>query len=81
MTNLPEVVLAREAGLCYATLPIVTNFAAGIATGPLSHEEVVAITDENSERLKKLLKRGLEIIPRGAKLRLSGDGTAGRKNF
>ncbi|NLW56143.1 MAG: S-methyl-5'-thioadenosine phosphorylase [Firmicutes bacterium] len=65
MTNLPEVVLAREAGLCYATLSIVTNFAAGIATGPLSHEEVVAIMDENSERLKKLLKRALEIIPEG----------------
>ncbi|NLA27102.1 MAG: S-methyl-5'-thioinosine phosphorylase, partial [Firmicutes bacterium] len=31
MTNVPEVVLAREAGLCYATIALVSNFAAGIS--------------------------------------------------
>ena len=28
MTSVPEVVLAREAGVCYATVAMVTNFAA-----------------------------------------------------
>lgn len=64
MTNVPEVVLAREAGLCYATVSIVTNFAAGIATGLLTHAEVVAIMDNNSESLRKLLIRALEIMPK-----------------
>ncbi len=41
MTGVPEVVLAREAGLCYASLAIATNYAAGLAGRPLSHDEVV----------------------------------------
>ena len=31
MTNVPEVCLAREAEICYATVSMVTNFAAGIS--------------------------------------------------
>ena len=26
MTNVPEVVLARELGICYATVAVVTNY-------------------------------------------------------
>jgi 5'-methylthioadenosine phosphorylase len=39
MTGVPEVVLAREAGICYATLALATNWAAGMADKVLSHEE------------------------------------------
>lgn len=63
MTNVPEVVLAREAGICYATISMVTNYAAGIAAGPLTHEEVVALMAENNERLKQLLMRTLITLP------------------
>jgi 5'-methylthioadenosine phosphorylase len=41
MTSVPEVTLARELGICYASIGIVTNFAAGIAPGILTHSEVV----------------------------------------
>ncbi|WP_274434196.1 S-methyl-5'-thioadenosine phosphorylase [Alicyclobacillus sp. ALC3] len=41
MTNVPEVVLAKEAELCYATVCIVTNYAAGLSALPLTHEEVI----------------------------------------
>jgi 5'-methylthioadenosine phosphorylase len=41
MTGVPECVLARELGMCYACLAVVTNYAAGIGNMPLSHEEVV----------------------------------------
>ena len=41
MTGVPECVLARELGMCYACLSVVTNYAAGIGDRPLSHEEVV----------------------------------------
>ncbi|HBF35937.1 MAG TPA: S-methyl-5'-thioinosine phosphorylase, partial [Firmicutes bacterium] len=40
MTGIPETVLARELGICYANLSIVTNWAAGISVAPLSHAEV-----------------------------------------
>lgn len=41
MTSVPEVILAKELGICYATLGIVTNEAAGIATHQLTHAEVM----------------------------------------
>ena len=37
MTNVPEVVLARELSLHYATIYLVTNYAAGISKTDLSH--------------------------------------------
>ncbi|MDR3348434.1 MAG: S-methyl-5'-thioadenosine phosphorylase [Acidaminococcales bacterium] len=40
MTGVPELVLAREAQMCYAAFSLVTNMAAGISPSPLSHKEV-----------------------------------------
>lgn len=64
MTNVPEVVLAREAGLCYATVSMVTNFGAGISPTPLTHEEVLEVMAENAEKLRKLIMQALRGIPR-----------------
>jgi len=36
------VVLARELGLCYVGVMVVTNKAAGLVGGKISHEEVLA---------------------------------------
>lgn len=55
MTNVPEVVLAREAGLCYATIALVSNFAAGISATPLSHQEVLAEMAQRKGALDRLL--------------------------
>ncbi|HHY48024.1 MAG TPA: S-methyl-5'-thioadenosine phosphorylase [Firmicutes bacterium] len=63
MTNVPECVLAREAGICYAAVAVVTNFAAGISSRPLSHQEVVEVMHENSERLRKIIARTIETLP------------------
>ncbi len=63
MTNVPEVVLAREAGLCYATVSMVTNFGAGISPNALTHEEVLEVMAENGENLKKLIMAALTAIP------------------
>lgn len=63
MTNVPESVLAREAGLCYATVSMVTNFGAGISPNPLTHEEVLEVMAANGENLKKLLFTTLKQIP------------------
>ncbi|WP_027623259.1 S-methyl-5'-thioinosine phosphorylase [Clostridium lundense] len=40
MTNVPEVILARESSLCYATVALVTNYASGISKTNLTHKEV-----------------------------------------
>lgn len=54
MTSVPEVVLAREAGICYGSVGIVTNYAAGMVGEPLSHAEVLAIMAHNERRLRSL---------------------------
>ncbi|PZN11213.1 MAG: S-methyl-5'-thioadenosine phosphorylase [Bacillota bacterium] len=61
MTSVPEVVLAREAGLCYATVAMVTNYAAGLSGAPLTHEEVLEVMASNVVNLRRLI---LEAIPR-----------------
>lgn len=64
MTNVPEVVLAREAGLCYATIALVSNFAAGISSAALSHQEVLDEMARKKELLDRLLvETVVEISP------------------
>lgn len=55
MTSVPEVVLAREAGICYGTAAMVTNFAAGMAGQALSHQEVLDLMAANTAKLRRLL--------------------------
>jgi len=43
MTGMPEAALARELGLCYATVAVIANRAAGKSEGPLT----MAIIEEN----------------------------------
>lgn len=62
MTGVPEVVLAREAGICYATIAPVTNFAAGVSAGRLSHQEVVNAMDENIDKIRYVLLKAIEAL-------------------
>ncbi len=63
MTNVPEVILARELGMCYATISMVTNYAAGISPTPLTHQEVLDVMAANGDQLKSLLMSTLPLIP------------------
>lgn len=63
MTGVPEVVLARELGLCYATIAIVTNLAAGLRPEPLSHEEVLAAQEANAANLARLVRDAVVQVP------------------
>jgi len=56
MTSVPEVVLAREVGICYAAVAAVTNWAAGIAPEPLKHEEVSGFMATQTPRLRALFE-------------------------
>jgi len=63
MTGVPEAVLAREAGLCYASMALVTNYAAGISPQPLSHQEVVEMMGRSQSVLRRLICAAIESLP------------------
>lgn len=63
MTGVPEVVLARELGLCYATVATVTNAAAGLSLGSLSHEEVLDAQAAMADRLAEVLRAVPTALP------------------
>ncbi|MEW6523354.1 MAG: MTAP family purine nucleoside phosphorylase [Bacillota bacterium] len=65
MTNLPEVVLAREAGLCYAVAAVVTNYGAGIGPGKLDHQEVVALMDTVRPEILSAMTASVQDLPPG----------------
>ncbi len=62
MTNVPEVVLAREAGICYGLIGIVTNFGAGISTRPLTHEEVLDAMTGAAPRLSAVIEGAVSYL-------------------
>ena len=55
MTLSPEAVLARERGICYASLCIVCNMAAGMQK-MLSAEEIVEVYKEKESTLSTIIK-------------------------
>lgn len=60
MTGMPEVALARELELCYATCAVVANWAAGRGADEITMDEIRHTLHQGMERLRKLLE---EIIP------------------
>lgn len=64
MTGYPEVVLAKELGLCYASLCVVTNEACGMKTGggKLSLSEITEQMDKSSSLVKEILSRTAQKI-------------------
>ena len=62
MTAYPEVALARELGLCYGAVAMVTNYAAGIADSHLTHEEVLDMMAQLSADIKELLLNTIDAL-------------------
>ncbi len=67
MTQCPEVQLARELGMCYVNLSLVTDYDSGrmedAAVGTVTQEEVLRVFGENVQRLRELLSLLVERIP------------------
>ncbi|HAZ64333.1 MAG TPA: S-methyl-5'-thioinosine phosphorylase [Armatimonadetes bacterium] len=55
MTAVPEVVLAREAEMCYASLAIATNWAAGMADQRLTQDEVTEMMAIRHAEIEQLI--------------------------
>ncbi|WP_025248783.1 S-methyl-5'-thioinosine phosphorylase [Desulfitobacterium metallireducens] len=62
MTSVPEVVLAKELGMCYATIAMVTNEAAGIADHPLTHAEVLSSMKMMGKTVAMLVEETFQMI-------------------
>lgn len=62
MTSVPEVCLARELGICYASVSIVTNYAAGISPHLLSHEEVLEVMKQSVSDVRSLIMESIKHI-------------------
>lgn len=60
MSTVPEVILARQAGMKVAAMSIVTNMAAGMSETALSHEQTMEQAAEGARKVIKLLTAYLE---------------------
>ena len=63
MTGVPEATLARELGMCYATLCFVSNMAAGIA-GRISSREVTETSRLVGSKIHKTLIEAIPSLPK-----------------
>ena len=61
MTGVPEVVLANEMGISYASVLIATNWAAGIQE-KVSHDEVMSVMKRSGENVKRLVEATVNIV-------------------
>jgi len=69
MTGLPEAIFAREAGLEYAALAIVTNYGAGLTSEAVDHQAVEAAMANRISLVRELLMMtcgaAIEAVERG----------------
>jgi 5'-methylthioadenosine phosphorylase len=67
MTQYPEVVLARELGMCYVNLSLVTDYDTGVAGSPeirpVTQEEVFAVFARNTQHLRNALVSLIDSVP------------------
>ena len=63
MTLVPECVLAREAGICYASIATVTDYDVW-KDHPVSSDEVVRMMNESMEKIKKILMEAVSKTPK-----------------
>jgi purine-nucleoside phosphorylase len=63
MSTVPEVILARRAGLRCAAVSVVTNYAAGLAGGDPSHDETQEVAAKAADQFKRLLRGFIRARP------------------
>ena len=53
MTSVPEVVLAKEMGICYSTIGIITNYCTGLS-GEISFHDIEGAVNKNKEKIREI---------------------------
>lgn len=59
MTTVPEAALAREAGLCYATITGVTDYGVWLGKEEDRLEEILENAAENERAIKRVIERAV----------------------
>jgi 5'-methylthioinosine phosphorylase len=62
MTGMPEASLARELGLCYATIAVSANDAAGRGTGPIEMQEIMTNLESGMRNIRSILQLALQTL-------------------
>ncbi|GHH88703.1 purine nucleoside phosphorylase [Streptomyces sulfonofaciens] len=79
MTGLPEASLARELGMCYTPIALVTDLDAGVEAGEgVTHDEVLKVFAENIDRLRPVLFTAVKSLP-SERTCPCGDALAGQE--
>ncbi len=67
MTQYPEAHLVKEAGMACVNISLVTDYDSGLVADcePVSHNAVMAVFNENIDKLRKMLFTLIENIPVG----------------
>jgi 5'-methylthioadenosine phosphorylase len=64
MTQYPEAALARELGICYSGMALVTDYDAGVERAEaVTMETVFRVLAENIERVKGVILRAIPAVP------------------
>ena len=64
MTQYPECYLARELGICYVNISLITDYDVGLpGTEPVTHEAVLKVFASNIERVKAGIAKIVEDTP------------------
>jgi 5'-methylthioadenosine phosphorylase len=63
MTGYPEVALARELELCYASICIVTNPATGMRNDAMSAAEIVDEMAKSARLLREIIEGAISMMP------------------
>ncbi len=76
MTGVPEVILAKELSLCYASLAIVTNQACGMTTQKLTADEVTEVVGKAQDAIFEIISDTIENIQetRNCRCRFAKEG-------
>ena len=68
MTQYPEAYLARELEMCYVNISLITDYDVGLegheGIEPVTHEAVIKVFNENNEKIKKVIERLVERMPK-----------------
>ena len=62
MTGVPEVVLAQERNMPYASICLVANPAAGLSDAPISIDEIMAVIRDGAARVTSILDRAAQML-------------------
>ncbi len=65
MTSMPEAGLARELGLDFAGIAVVSNWGAGVVSGRISEADIAETLKEPMSRVRALIEGAAELLAGG----------------